>query len=130
MAGTSRCGTDNTFDNLRRGVAADVREGACLSSYGLHKLVPDDPLHRPIPTLHEDRRANLPNELERRVVIEDHHRVHRTQREQQLPSFELREQRPVGALQAPDRRITVQADHEKIAESARSGEISGVSDVQ
>src|ERR1700674_2534654 len=73
-----------------------------------------------ISALDDDIGVTLQNESERRFFVESYHHVHRFQRRENRHPLLERIERPVGAfVQLASRRVGVDTDHQRRAETAR-----------
>jgi hypothetical protein len=83
---------------------------------------PDDGSLGVVATLDEDVRPKMPDELERRLLIEDDDHVDRLERGEDVAAITFAAHRAAGAFEAPDGRVAVDADDEGIAATTRSDE--------
>ena len=90
-------------------------------------LAADDRIGRVVAPLDQDIGTDLTNELERRVLGENDHRIDDFERGDDVRSLVRPPDGPLLPLEAPDRRIVVDADEQRIAERARGHERVNVS---
>src|SRR3954447_12914828 len=125
-------GTD-PLDDRRGGPARDVGQDDGLAAPGLEQLRLGQIRDAVVAALDPEVGPELGEDGFRRVLAEDCHGVDAGERAQQRHAILLAHDGPVRPLEAPDRRVGVQADDEAVPERPRlleDADVAGVDEVE
>jgi alkylhydroperoxidase family enzyme len=114
----------------RGGVTRDYGNGNDAAASGFYFFAADDLIAGPVAAFYQHIRKQAGDEFLWRQIIENHDRVDAFQRSENFGTFAFRQERTPGAFQLADTGITVEANDERIPETASLLEAADVPGVQ
>src|SRR6516165_11073197 len=119
--------------DLARAEAGEKINEDHLAAIGFDQLAAHDFIPSVVSAFHENLRTHVPDQLDRRILLEHDNQIDRLDRGEHLGARMLVLHRPVLALQPRDRCVAVQADHQPVAGRVGFGQeldMAGMQDIE
>jgi hypothetical protein len=104
--------------NRRGGVTGDYRDGNDAAAGGFHFFAADDLIAGPVAAFHQHVREQTGDDFARRGFVKNHYRVDAFERRENFGTLAFRQDGASGTLQLANAGVAVEADDERVAESA------------
>jgi len=117
-------------ENRRSGVTRHNRDGNDAAACGFHFFAANNLIAGPVATFDQHIRKESPDDFAWGGLIKDHNRVDTFERGENFSSLAFRQDGTPGAFQLANAGVAVEADDERIAESASLLEAANVPGVQ
>jgi hypothetical protein len=105
-------------------------DGDDSSTGGFHLFAAHDLVTGPIAAFHKNVRKQSRDDLTRRKIVKDNHRVHTLERREYFRALAFRDNRTAFAFQLPYAGVTIQPDDERVTQCARKLQAANVAGMQ